>query len=190
MSDLRYQLMIDGQVSGPHSLLVLREMASVHAFSVDTLITPENAGIWRAVREDPELFATLFPSTPKLQLKAKVITLTEDSTTPVSVEAILRDNLAAENRRGSRTTHDREKSPPPFDAPAASFPTPMPVADRPPGRARRRDFLITILACDVFAGAAWHFLPHNPVLLVFLLSLATVTNISLYWIFYHVMDRY
>ncbi len=167
----RYYLALDGQVSGPHGLDALKDMASVHAFTRDTPATLEDTENWQPIHAFPDLCSVLFPTATKHQLKAKAFTLTTDSVTPVSVEEILRTNLSAE----ARTT-------PPPDYTAQ--PT------RPPGRARNRDYALSALLANALGAAAWFIFPHNPVILTFLLSYFTVTNLGLYWVMFHVMDRY
>ncbi|MGC4074316.1 MAG: DUF4339 domain-containing protein [Nibricoccus sp.] len=171
LSALRYYVTLDGKVSGPHGLEALRQMASVHAFTRDTLATPEHAENWQPIHAQPELADALFPTTTKLQLKAKAITHTVDSVTPVSVEEILRTNLASEAR-----------STPQSDYTARS--------GRRPGLARTRDYLIATIFGNALGGAAWYFLPHDQLILVFIVSYLTMLNVGLYWIFYHVMNRY
>ncbi|ATC62756.1 hypothetical protein CMV30_01550 [Nibricoccus aquaticus] len=168
---LRYYLALDGQVSGPHGLDALRDMASVHAFTRDTPATLEGTENWQPIHAHAELAAVLFPAAAKFQLKAKAITLTTDSVTPVSVEEILRTNLSAE---------------------ALTTPPPDYIAQptRPPGRARNRDYALSALLANALGAAAWFIFPHNPVILVFLLSYLTIANLGLYWVMFHVMDRY
>ncbi len=167
----RYYLALDGKVSGPHGLEALRDMASVHAFTRDTLATPEHVENWQPIHALPELADTLFPAATKLQLKAKAITLTADSVTPISVEEILRNNIAA-------------------DACPVLPPDYTTKSARPRGRARNRDFLVAAILGNGLGAAAWFFFPHNSVIAVFVLSYFTILNISLYWVIYHVMDRY
>jgi hypothetical protein len=171
MSAPRYYLALDGQVSGPHGLDALRQMASVHAFTRDTLVTAEHEENWQPLHALPELANALFPATAKLQLKAKTVALTTDSITPISVEEILRNNLSAEARAAPPPDYTAQPS-------------------RSPGRARTRDYLLTAFLGNGVGAAAWHLLPHNPVIFVLLLSFFTLFNIGLYWTFFHVMDRY
>lgn len=167
----RYYLALDGQLSGPHSLTVLHEMASVHAFTRDTLATPEGTENWQPIHAIPALVGALFPAAPKHQLKSKAIALTTDSTTPVSVEEILRNNLSAEVRA----------------VPAADYTT---QPTRPPGRARRRDYWFSMIACNALGLVAYFILGKSAYTAIPLLAYFTMTNIGLYWVFYHVMDRY
>jgi hypothetical protein len=167
----RYHLSFDGKVSGPHGLAALREMASIQAFTRDALVTPEHTQNWQPIHALPELAAALFPATAKLQLKTKTVAITTDATTPVSVEEILRSNLSAADRA----------NPPPDYAARPS---------RPPGRARNRDYAMVATLANALGVGAWFFLPHNPVVLVALVSYFAIANTGLYWVYYHVMDRY
>jgi hypothetical protein len=170
-ADTRYYLALDGKVAGPFGHVALREMASVNTFKPDTLCTPEGSENWQPIHAVPEL-AVLFPLTEKLQLKSKLIIPTSDSVTPISVEEILRGNLSADARRQSDSPA-LEQQPPPN-----------------PGRGRRRDYLI---ACALFNGIgllALLVLHRNAFTYAFLLSYFVTSNIGLYWIYYHVMDRY
>jgi hypothetical protein len=171
MSAPRYYLALDGKVSGPHGLDALRDMASVHAFTRDTLATREHVENWQPIHALPELADVLFPAAAKFQLKAKAVTLTADSVTPVSVEEILRDNLAA---------HARTAPPPDYTA----------QPSRPPGRARSRDYWIAMIACNALGLAAYFVLGRSAYTAIPLLAYFTMTNIGLYWVFFHVMDRY
>jgi hypothetical protein len=174
MSDSpRFFLTLDGKRAGPFTLVALREMASAHAFTSDTLAAPEYDHNWQPIHAIPALRDALFPAAAKLQLKAKTITPTVDSVTPVSVEDLLRTNLSAE----SRTT-----SP-------ANLSTPI-HPRRSPGRARNRDFAIALITCNALGLAAFFLLPRSPYIAIPLLAYFVVINVGLYWIFYHVMDRY
>ncbi len=167
----RYFVIVDGKASGPHGIDALRQMASIHAFNRDSLITPEHAENWLPIHALPALGDQLFPPVPKLQLKSRVVVPTLDATTPVSVEELLRKNLTAEERL----------------SPPRDYTQPAP---RAPGKARNRDYLIAALACNALGLAALLVLPRTPHIGVPLLAYFVVINVGLYWVFYHVMDRY
>ena len=170
MPTTRYYLVLDGAVTGPYSLIALQEMASVGTFTVETLITSEGSDAWLPIHALPHLASTLFRTKPLPQLKPKEITFTADAKDPVSVEGLLRDNLDAEARR------------------AADLPTPLPA--RPLGRDRRRDFCIALIVANGLALAAFAILPRSIYIDVPLASYVVMSNSGLYWIYYHVMDRY
>jgi hypothetical protein len=167
----RYYVVVDGAVSGPHGVDALREMASVHAFSRDSLITSESAENWLPIHALPALSDLLFPAAPRLQLKNRVIVPTLDAIAPVSVEELLRENLAAEGRQPAPPVHSATQV-------------------RSPGRARRRDYLIAAFSCNAIGLAAFLLLPRTPYMVVPLLAYFVIINVGLYWVFYQVMDRY
>jgi hypothetical protein len=162
----RYYLALDGQLSGPHGLDALKDMASVHAFTRDTLATPEGTENWLPLHAIPALADTLFPSAAKFQLKEKAFAPTSDSDRPVTVEELLHTNLASESRQ----------------PPAAHAPC--------PGTSRRRDFLFAAICANALALIAWLLLPSHPFILVPLLAYVVIINLGLYWVFYQVMSRY
>jgi hypothetical protein len=168
---VRYYLVLDGSVSGPHSVDALREMASVHAFNGDCLATPEHEENWLPIHARPVLASAILPTAAKYQLKARAITPVSDSAKPVTVDELLRGNLAADARQS-----------PPIDYTA--------TPSRPPGRARNRDYLVAAAACNALGLALLFLLPRTPYIAVPLLAYFVVINIGLYWVFYHVMDRY
>jgi hypothetical protein len=170
MSNTRYYLVLDGAVAGPYSVVALKEMASVGTFTVDTLITPEGSDAWLPIHALPHLASALFHTKPLPQLKPKEITFTTDAKDPVSVEGILRDNLNVEARR------------------EADHPTPLP--SRPLGRDRRRDFLVALSCANGLGLAVFAILPRSLYTDVPIASYFVMSNIGLYWIYYHVMDRY
>lgn len=167
----RYYLALDGQVSGPHGLEALREMASVHAFTRDTLATPEGTENWLPIHAIPVLAETLFPASAKFQLKGKAFIETADSDKPIGVEDILRKNLAAEATRAAPVDYTARPS-------------------RSPGSNRRRDFIFSIISANAIGVAAYAIFPSHPFILVPLLAYFVVINLGLYWIFFHVMSRY
>jgi hypothetical protein len=173
MPHTRYYLVLDGAVAGPYSLVALQQMASVNAFTADTLIAAEDSGgseAWLPIHALPELSSALFPTAARHQLKPKEITFTTDAKDPVSVEALLRGNLDADAPRG------------------ATHPTPLPA--RPLGRDRRRDFLVALICANGLGLAVFAILPRSLYTDVPLLTYFVMSNIGLYWIYYHVMDRY
>ena len=164
----RYLLQISGKTSGPHSLAALQEMASVRAFDESTLIAPENTDDWKPVRDIPELHVVLFPPRKTISFKDKVFESTpQESDEPVSVHEILNANLVAEAKNG------------PLFKPGVKY------IDR-----RRRDFLFTVILCDLVGGAIAWYAPLSHDLMVILLTFFGILNLGLYWLFYQIMDRY
>ncbi len=168
----RYYLALDGQVAGPYGLAALREMASVHAFTRDTLATPEGSENWLPIHAIPALSDTLFPEAAKFQLKEKTFAETADSDRPVSVDELLRTNLDSEIRHVTPADYTTPSSP------------------KSAGSSRNRDFLFSIICANTLGLAAYAIFPSHPFVLVPLLAYFTVINLGLYWIFYHVMSRY
>lgn len=162
-----YRLSIKGKVSGPHSLEALKEMASIGAFDRTALLAPDGTDQWKSVGESGDLATQLFPERPKMQLKAKAIVATPDSDQPVSVDQILAGNVAADNRRAE----------------------PL-IVKRRMIRRRTTDFLLAVAALDLVAAAGWYFLPHNAVVIVALLSYVAISNLGVYWVYFHIIDRY
>lgn len=170
MTPSRYYLVLDGQVGGPFGIAALGEMASVHAITRDTLATPEGAENWLPLHAIPALAETLFPVTPKFQLKEKVIQETADSDKPVVIEDLLRTNLQAEAR---------------------SAPPPVPVrSGQRPGSSRRRDYIISALFANGLGLAGYAITPGSAYTSIPLISYFVIINIGLYWVFYQVMSRY
>ncbi|MFT3782376.1 MAG: DUF4339 domain-containing protein [Nibricoccus sp.] len=162
----RYLLKVGDNVTGPHSEAALQEMASVRVFDEEALLAPEATEDWRAVGELPELCAKFFPPRKTISLKAKAIeTVNQANDEPVSVDQILKENLAAE-----------------ANLPRKPF-------RRIPNR-RRRDFLAAIIIVDGALGAAWYYLPRSQEIQVALISAAALLTLGLYWLFYQIMDRY
>ena len=150
-------------------LLVVCADAAEH--TRDTLATPEGSENWLPIHAIPALAATLFPAATKFQLKEKVFVETADSDRPVSVDELLRTNLDSESRH----------------VPPADYTT---RPSRPPGTARRRDFLFSIICANAVGLGAYAIFPSHPFVLVPLLAYFVIANLGLYWVFYHVMSRY
>jgi len=164
----RYLLKIADKNSGPHSLVALQEMASIRAFDEATLITPEFQEDWKPVRELPELATLLFPPRKTLSFKDKAFeSLPQETTEPITVHEILHNNLAA----AAKSEHVLR--------PGVKY------VNR-----RRRDFLTTLILCDLVGGAIVWYLPLSHDALVILLTFFALINFGLYWLFYQIMDRY
>jgi len=163
----RYLLKIAGQISGPHSLAALQEMASVRAFDETALLALENTHDWKAVRDIPSLPALLFPPRKTLSFKATTFeSLPQEATGPVTVHEILHANLEAEAKNG-----------------------PLRPLVKYPNR-RRRDFLVCIILCDLVGGALYRYLPHSHDTTTILVTIFAILNVGLYGLFYQIMDRY
>jgi hypothetical protein len=164
-----YLLKIDGKTSGPHSLAALTEMASIRAFDDATLIALDNTEDWKPVKENPELLVMFFPPRKTILLKEKTFeTIGNDATTePVSVHAILSGNLAAETKNS------------PLFRPGVRY-----------RNRRRRDFLTSVILCDLVGGAVAYYVPLTHDTKILLLTFFAIINFGLYWLFYQIMDRY
>lgn len=162
----RYLLKIDSTVSGPFSERALEEMASVRAFTEEALLAPEGTEAWTPLRELPELHARCFPARRRIGLKAHPFeTVGQENNEPISIDKILQDNLAAEAKLPPKTWR------------------------RLPNR-RRRDFLTAFLLLNGLFGGLWYFLPRAQATDVAFGSAAIGCSLGLYWLFYHIMDRY
>lgn len=162
----RYLLKVEGKVSGPFTEMALQEMASVRAFDNTALLAPQNTEDWKPICEQPALDSLLFPPRKTVKLKMKDFEKVETPNTEVvSVDQILQENLAAEASRPHK---------------------PM---KRLPNR-RRRDFLFSLIVIDGAFAALWHFLPRTQEIDVAFGSAAALSTLAIYWLFYHIMDRY
>jgi len=164
----RYLLRTADKTSGPHSVAALQEMASVRAFDENAVLALENTEDWKAVRDIPGLSALLFPPRKSISLKAKSFeTLSSTATEPVTVHEILHANLVAEAKNASSLR------------PMVAYPN-----------RRRRDFLLCVVPCDLLGGGIAWFLPRSHDTWVILAIFFAMINLGLYWLFYHIMDRY
>jgi len=143
-------------------------MASMQAFDENALISSEGAEQWSVLRDSPELRASLFPGARKFQFKEKPFTAVNKPTNePISVEEMLRGNIAK----------------------AQPFEPTVVVAQPPPDR-RRRDFVTALVLGYAFTGLIVWLAPRASIVYVAAVSLGAVFTAGLYWVFYHVMDRY
>ena len=168
MTPSRYLVRTNERDFGPHSIESLQQMASMRAFDENALISPEGTNHWSVLRDSPELRASLFPGPRKLQLKEKPFTSVNlPANAPISVEEMLRGNIAKAK---------------PFE--------PTVVVENPYPNRRRRDFFVTILMGYGFIGLIVWLAPRSPLVFVGAVSFAAVFTAGLYWVLYHVMDRY
>lgn len=99
-----YQLVEDNQITGPHSIAVLRQKAEIHVIRPDTPVRAvvEPPEPWKPIRAWPELHDLLFVAkTPPPLGTARFHSTnaeTDANSTPVNVPELLRANLAAEQR--------------------------------------------------------------------------------------------
>jgi hypothetical protein len=168
-------LIEDGHATGPHSLAVLKQKASIRVITADTPIRPADAPDtdWRPLRELPELHALLFAPRSSLTLgsaRFESVNSSTDATNPGwDVTGLLRAN-AAHERQLIRST------PPP------------PPPPKPRNR-RRRDYLLIAIPLNIGCVVVAPFIPFgfiNP----FLIGLFVMGNIGLAWVLYGVMDPY
>lgn len=165
----RYRVKVGDKILGPHSEEALTEMASVRVFKPDALIAPELTEEWKAVQDIPELHAKFFPPKRPIQLKARtfetVETAQQEGDGPVTVDQILKDNLAAEANRPHKPLR------------------------RVPNR-RRRDFLFSFVMINGVIAGLWYYLPRTRETDVAFGSAAALISVAIYWLFYQIMDRY
>jgi hypothetical protein len=168
MTPLRYLVRVNDRVLGPHSLESLQQMASTQAFDENALISPEGTEQWSVLRDAPELRTSLFPGARKFQFKEKPFTaVNKPANEPISVEEMLRGNIAKAQ---------------PFE--------PTVVVGQPRPNRRRRDFVTAIVFGYAAIGLIVWWAPRNPIVFVGAVSLGAVFTLGLYWVLYHVMDRY
>lgn len=166
-----YELQEGDRITGPHTLVVLRQKADIRVIDADTLIRPAHDAHapWRPLRDDTELIEFLLPKRSRQTLGAtryaNTNSATDAASQPVDVMQILRHNSAVEASQK--------------DAPK--------LAAKPYPYRRRRDYLITASALNlscVVAGLLLGFV--NP----FVLAAFVMGNVCLAWVLYGVMDKY
>jgi hypothetical protein len=170
MSSPRYLVQLPERTVGPHDLGTLQQMASVGIFDENVLIAPADTQAWVLLRDLPEVHAVLFPPSKKFRLKQKEFEVVNDRSAPdpaPSVEDLLRTNLN-------------------FQQPSEK---PLSLDTIRPSQ-RKRDYLISAGVVNGLAAIAAVFLRGNSAVELVLLSFVVMANISIYWIFYHLMDRY
>lgn len=170
-----YEILEDGQPTGPHSLLVLRQKAEIHVLKPDALARPAGdtaateVAPWRPIHEIPELRG-IFPgrTLPKLGTASSFETSnarTDAAIGDTDVFTLLRDNTARQV--------------------AAEDQCPKPL----PKRSKRRlwDALIVFTALNGFGVLAGHWMGyHNP----FVVAIFAMGNVGIFWVMFVVMDRY
>lgn len=166
-----YELLEEDRVTGPHSLVVLRQKADIRVIDADTLIRPahDTAAPWRPLREDAELMEFLLPKRSRQSLGstrfANTNTATDAASQPVDVMQILRHNSAVE----------------------ASQKEVSKLADQTYPYRRRRDYLVSAAALNLFCvvtGLMFGFV--NP----FVIAAFVMGNVCLAWVLFGVMDKY
>lgn len=167
-----YYIVENGLSTGPHSLLVLKQKAEVHALRPDSLVHPaEDASgtRWTPIREIPGLHEHLFPAQESFALGAvrfdSANIRADASVQAFEVDAALRENTARQRAAEGDLLRD--------------------IGARPNNR--RRDFIVCITALNLFVAFAGYFVGYgNP----FLIGLCVMGNIGIAWVLYGVMDRY
>jgi hypothetical protein len=170
-----YYLLEDGQATGPHSLLVLRQKAEIRVISPESSVCPLSPSDtpWMPIRAIPELHDFLFPPKPAPALRATAsfdaANVAADSTLrTVEVDHILRDNTA----RLAVSEH--------FE--------PGRIRNR---RARRnRRYLLTVA---LLSASAWTFyqvgpFPRSDMIALLFVSGVVLVSLLCYWIMYHLAD--
>ena len=116
-----YQLVEGDQITGPHTLAVLRQKAEIRVIRPDTPVRPiaQPPEIWRTIRDCPELHALLFvaKTAPKLGTSRFQNTneKTDAESAPVDVATLLRGNVAHE--RATIAQLNSADAPDPFPSP-------------------------------------------------------------------------
>jgi len=168
MSSGRYRVRVENQEIGPHSLDALRDMAATQAFTAKALVTEEGIAAWRQIQDDAALREYLFPGPTKFKFKAKAFeTVNAANDEPLKVEHFLQGNLSRQ------VPHEPE----------------IVIEDRRPNR-RRRDFILTVLVTNGGLILLMAVLPRHTLVLVLGFMVMIPLNFAIYWVLYHVMDRY
>ncbi len=170
-----YEIIEDGQTTGPHSLVVLRQKAEIFVLKPDALARPVGAAEeaatapWRPIHEIPELRG-IFPrrTLPKLSTPLSFDTANarmDAAIDETDVFTLLRDNAARQVAAEDRGPKPRLR------------------------RSRRRlwDALIVFTSLNGFAVLAGHWMGyHNP----FVVAVFAMGNVGIFWVMFVVMDRY
>ncbi len=170
-----FQLVEGDQVTGPHSLAVLRQKADIHVITPDTPARPvaHPPEPWRPIRDWPELHALLFAAKTSVHLRDarfhSTNAQTDADSDPIDVQDILRGNAAAQKTSELRETN--------------ATPTPDPYARR------RRLFAVTA-ALVVLPAAAICFLllPGTQGVITATAGIVLSALAVIYWIMFHVLD--
>ena len=170
-----YLLLENGQATGPHSLLVLRQKAEIRVLGPEASVRPSSSpdAPWLPIRAIPDLHDLLFPpktapalATSRCPTRADAVAAT--AAPCVEVQSLLQDNtsrLVASER---------------FD--------PGAIPDR---RLRRhRAFFLAVAVFAAPASAFYRFgpLPRTETTLLTLACFVGATALVSYWIIYHVTD--
>jgi hypothetical protein len=166
-----YELQEEDRITGPHTLVVLRQKADIRVIDADTLIRPahDTSAPWRPLREDAELHEFLLPKRSRQTLGAtrfaNTNTATDAASQPVDVMQILRHNSAVEASQKAAAAPQKKAYP----------------------YRRLRDYLISAAALNLFCvvtGLMFGFV--NP----FVIAAFVMGNICLAWVLFGVMDKY
>jgi hypothetical protein len=171
-------------VEGPHSLRVLRQQAEILVLTPGSLVRPAEASDepWRPIEAIPDLFALLFPprTEPRPQLSAnpganivRTNAATDAANAPINVINLLQENRAhealAEQNLPRATRRRRGLSG---------------TSNRP------RDFLLVLAV--LWGALTYAVLNHRLATeqLVVLGLGAAFVSLMVYWVLFHVADRY
>jgi hypothetical protein len=167
----RYFLSENGQRTGPHSLVVLKQKAEVHVLRPETSIAPESdPDDWTPISDSQVLCEELFPARRQFTLGARAIEAVNKSDAHVapSIEDMLRDNLVRQNTAGGDVLK------------------PLP----PRSNRRLKDYAFTVGAGAVVSMAPWLFIPLTAGLIFLSLAATAFVALCAAWVFFVVMDRY
>lgn len=168
-----YQIVEGDQVTGPHTLVVLRQKADIHVINPDTpvraIVQPPEP--WRPIRDWPELHDLLFvaKTAPKLGIAKFHATniQTDADSAPVDVQQLLRGNAVVQKAAEKRQAH----------------------ADLGP-YVRRRLVFAVVVALVVLPLLFLYFrvLPRTGDSLALLAGFAAAGLAVIYWVMFHVLD--
>jgi hypothetical protein len=168
----RYFLSENGQRTGPHSLVVLKQKAEVHVLKPETSIAPESdPDDWTPISASQVLCEELFPARRPFTLGARTVEKVNTSADPhaaPSIEEMLRDNLARQQSAGSELLK------------------PLP----PRSNRRLKDYLFTVVAGALVSMIPWLFVPVNIGHVFISLAATAFVALCAAWVFFVVMDRY
>jgi hypothetical protein len=173
MNDNLYFLIEDHDVTGPHSLTVLRQKAEIFAITPDTPVKPSEPvdALWMHIHEMPALRATLFPQKKSLNLQTLApfpgLTPTEAGHEPVHIEEILRENAM-------RQIHAEN-----FD-----------ISERPKGpRYRRnRNFILIAVTLNLTGFVLYCLTTSETPFMVMAPTVTAFATVLIYWFMYHLVD--
>jgi hypothetical protein len=168
-----YQLVEGDQITGPHTLAVLRQKAEIHVIRPDTpvraVVQPPEP--WKPIRDWPELHDLLFiaKTAPKLGVARFHATNveTDAASAPVDVQQLLRGNAAVQKAAEKREAR----------------------AGIGPYLRRRLVFAVVVALVVLPLYFVYHqLLPRTGDSIALLAGFAAVGLGVIYWVMFHVLD--